>query len=245
MAFAGDEQEKFFSNSNGNSFHYKSGGLNLPFMFEDGTLSLEEKKEIFKDYKRILNHLSPKMRRSIKKRSLKKDSNIKLEEALVFKGKYKKIPDGYENLYGIIGKNAAGIEYLIIPHELSDAYKTVIKLKISKKEVFDQLEDFIHFMNNLETREIPKLSDLLYLSKSADTLREDLASMTVESFRNGYGKYQYKMGSLFNFQGKNDDFKGQITSKMIVLHLNGDFVDEFPVVYDNGKWKIVIFIPGV
>ncbi|HHX98235.1 MAG TPA: hypothetical protein P5169_04315 [Kiritimatiellia bacterium] len=226
--------------------HQPSESRNV--VFEDTSLTQLEQRCILQDYQVLIGHLEIEGSRQIGKERQttleQKAGNLFPSRVLVHKKGRKKLPDGYENDFGLIATGEGGAEHLVIPRRLSAAYRQAFRLRDENKDAFSRLSKFIQFMNHLESEAMPSMDALLYLHGRAKEYRDKLQEKTAEDFIRDYGKYTYAMPSILTVVKGKGELQNALTTEMpIVDKETGSRIGELPLVYHDERWKIVIIIP--
>ncbi len=219
-------------------------------VFEDSSLTQSEKESILQDYQLLVGHLEPDGSRKIeeeRRTTLKTGAgNLSLSRALVCKKGRKKLPDGYENEFGLLAVGESGDEYLVIPRRLSTAYKHALRQRSENEEAFSSLPQFVQFMNNLPSDYIPPIDTLLYLQGTAKKYREYLKGKNATDFIHDYGKYAYAMPSILTVSKGIGELQNTFITEMpIIDKKTGARIGELPLVYHGDRWKILIIIPDI
>jgi len=219
-------------------FRLDVNDIDLPVFFQEQSLSEEKKKTILQDYRQILTGLeAQKAYYSIIQVYGQGDNAIRATKKLKYSASYIKIPDGFEDEFGIVFTSKNGQEQILIPQKLSDAYKDAIRLKLTYQASYDAFPDFIQLMNHLTAEKLPPVRDILYLHGEAQKLADEAVDKTPQDFIEGYGRHRYAPGSLLELTEKD----GRLMASMYVMDKgSGKRVGEMPIIYDAGRWKIYV-----
>lgn len=238
------------SQSEGQGIRFRDAERAIPVVFEDESLSQEARTAILDDCRLLLCHLCAGDRRelSAKRTVVVGGLTLRVSKALVYTKGRQKLPNGYGAEYGILGVTQDGEEHFLVPTRLSDAYRTALRLREEQPNVFSQLEEFVRFMNNLNRAELatmPGAGEVMYLHGDAAKYRDEAARMTASKFVREFGKQRYGVPSMLDVKKGTGDLMDMLVTKMRVMDATTlETVDELPLVYQAGRWKILITIPG-
>jgi len=220
----------------------KVSGVDLPVLFEDQSLNEEQKRTILQDYRQILAGMEPQGIRDSRVQKYEGDvGDVRVDKQIQHSAKYLKRPDGYEDQYGLVGTSNNGLEQVVIPKLLSDGYKSAIDLVNAHSEAYESLPEFIQLMNHLDAGKLPLVREMFYLHGGAKEFADELDNRPIQEFINDYGKHRYALGSLLEMA----EADGRLVADMYVIDTkSGKRVDEMPIIYDGGHWKIFITMTG-
>lgn len=237
----GDDTRK-----NASSYRFEKGDLDLPIVFEDQSYPESMKRMLLDDYNFVLVGLVPQGRYpETTQRSISESGRtLHVAEGIHFSGR-KKRPDGFEDMFGVLGVSSNNEEFLVIPRKLSDGYKSAFEIKDKHQKAFNELDEFIVFMNNLESASIPPVKDLFYLDDNTVKYSDDVDTAKVREFRDAYQPFRYSLSSILDVRIGEGDYEGKLMATLFVYEKNGNKrIGEHALIYDDGRWKILVIIPG-
>lgn len=218
-------------------------GINLHVFFEDPTLSVAEKDTIIRDYGEIIVGMKPDGMRDVGIEIFGRGARaVHVGKQMQYSAKYLKRPSGYEELYGLVGSSKNGKEaVVVVPKELSDGYKAAIELANAHKQAFVSLPEFIQLMNRLDEGMLPPVRELFYLHGGAEIFAAEINERSIQEFVDEYNAHRYAFGSLLEMT----KVDGKLVAYMYVIDAEcGSRMDEMPIIYDGGRWKIFITLEG-
>lgn len=176
-------------------------------------------------------------------------SEYQLHERLEFLGQGRHFPEDLSEVY-LYETN--GIKQVFISDDVVEKYRIAQSRKDAAPRIYEELDNFLDLMNNLEQKRVRSPEGLLYLHGAARQYEKELVgSLNPESFQDAYGRYEYKQPSLLEikkgaeFSNYLSDLGDQFVAKVYVYDKEGRLRDGSPpFVYHEGKWKLLIVIPG-
>lgn len=146
-----------------------------------------------------------------------------------------------------------GIKQVFISDDVVEKYRIAQSRKEAAPRVYEDLENFLDLMNNLEQKRVRSPEGLLYLHGAARQYEKELVgSLNPESFQDAYGRYEYKQPSLLEiksgaeFSNYLSDLGDQFVAKVYVYDKEGRLRDGSPpFVYHEGEWKLLIVMPEI
>ncbi|MHC4198734.1 MAG: hypothetical protein ACYSU0_01925 [Planctomycetota bacterium] len=155
-----------------------------------------------------------------------------------------------------------GAEYLLVQKAMSDAYEESFKAIEDNPMALTHLESFLDYMNHIEEREWVGVENLVYpcfLASYAEKLWQEYRDKGKEDFLRGWHRKGKKRRLAYpsalaiakpsdrlterELRGLEHDMPELIAS----LHRTDDegrFEGEWPFVYHNGKWKMLLPFGG-
>jgi hypothetical protein len=172
-----------------------------------------------------------------------------LAKYIDFRGRGRYFPDEIKDIY--IYENASG-KQVFVSDETVEAYQIAESRRNAAPEVYGDLEDFLHMMNNLDEVSIQNPEERFYLYGEAQRYEKQmLETLTPKSFQNAYGRNRYRTPSLLEIKRGNEfdsllqDLGNKFVAKVYVYDQANRISDGSPpFVYHEGKWKLLIVIPG-
>jgi hypothetical protein len=241
IALYGDDSRK-----NASSHRFENGGFDLPIVFEDQNFSESMKRMLLDDYNSVLVGLVPQGRHlKTTQRSISDSGRtLNVAEGINFSGR-KKRPNGFEDMFGVLGVSSNNEEFLVIPKKLSDGYKSAFEIKYKHPKAFNELDEFIVFMNSLETASIPPVKILFYLDNNTVGYSDDVNAAKAFDFREAYQSFRYSLSSILDVRIGEGHYEGKLMATLFVYEKNGNKrIGEHSLIYDDGHWKILVLIPG-
>lgn len=207
-----------------------------PVVFEDTSLSRNEKQAIIDDYRTICSKLAPQG--SFQTKTLEGKPILWMRSG----NAYWPVPDAAKEHAGLLRKETDGREVAVVDRALSDAYKKALAHKNAYRNAYDCLPEFVALMNNLREEKLPAtLGEMVYFAKDAKHYEDKVLKESIKKFVDSFGKSRYEMPSILEFE----EFEG-LPRANVEMYLDGEPKDffYFPVVFEGGRWKLLIY-PGM
>lgn len=142
--------------------------------------------------------------------------------------------------------------YLLFSKELTDLYIKAFENIKNNQMAYRELSEFVGFMNDLTNKKVgSNYQDYMYVTYGADELNDEDQREFGEKFKSQFGRYKYSMPSILNFKKGLDysnktfkEFGGDLITEIGVQDENGQTISSMPLIYEKGKWKIIIFQYG-
>lgn len=207
-----------------------------PMVFEDGTLTASEKLLILNDYKLMWEAYPSQLAylagipNDITTLLLPGGGEV-MRNAIIYRERMP-IPmwSGYEQEIGALG-TISGFGYVLpISKMLSDAYRSKMQLP-DFGAAYAALNSFFYTMSHLEETEYTKIGDIIFSHE------EKTANMSIRYFIEAHKDTQFIPSSILNIQIGEWDLPSNLTLAIGVKE-EGLPLLEWPIVYDNGRWKI-------
>ena len=222
---------------------FRSGNLEFSLLFGDN-VEFEIQKLITEDILLLYGHLDIHLKNLDNSTSfLVGKSLVGSKQKIDFLGPGRYLPSEVRELFGYVAE-LNDKRYIIISDELVQAYRDAKIFSQKHRSAFDNLSQFLDMMNDLENADIPKLNEIFYFDESAAQYKE--------KFIKEYGGLRYKKPSIFDTKEGHSFSKSffkkygsKLITKVYVFDDSGTLKDGSPpFIYDNGKWKLLIYIPG-
>lgn len=223
-------------------FQLKVNDKRFPVFFEDRTLTDDEERAVVADYQLLLEELVPVGRHQfLKPRVIQQgDTEIRITSALRYSAKHCKGPRGYNDVLGMVCESRDEQECLVIRKKLSDGYKAALVLKKAHEEACRALPKFVALLNNIDETSVPAVKDFFYLPGPNKEHSEELASTSKQKIVEAYRPFRYTWTSILELQM----FEGRLLTIVYAANKDDGHLYDRPVIYDDGRWKIAVFIPG-
>lgn len=224
-------------------------GFKFRVLFEDDDLEKETQQIILDDFRSVYGHL-PMYRARIphKRKSFEIDGRtVTVIKIIDFVGGHGDSPKELENRFGFI-VTITDIDYLVIPVELTDAYKKALAFIEKNRAAYAKLQEFEKFMNELKPGAVPAWDDLFYmLPQDAQKWSQEVKEKGRQDIASKHGEWRYEIPSLFSFRKGLPG--GSLLDNDLIAHLrifeaDGDWVQKMPFIFHEGRWKMLLIIPG-
>ena len=122
---------------------------------------------------------------------------------------------------------------------MSDAYKKALANKKAHREAYDCLPAFVDLMNNLREEDLPAtLGEIVYFANDAKRYEKQVLEGTIKELVDSFSTNRFEMPSILDME----EFEG-LPRANIGMYLYGQQKSfyHFPVVFEGGRWKILIY----
>lgn len=224
-------------------------GFKFRVLFENGDLEKETKRIIHDDFRTVYGHLPMyEVRIPNTRRTFQIDGRaVPVTKIIDFVGGHRDRPNQLENQFGRI-VTVEEIDYLVVPVALSDAYKKALAFIEKNRTVYTKLQAFEKFMNNLKPGAVPAWEDLFYLhAKNDPGWSKDVKENDLQQFASKHGEWSYQLPSLFSFQkglSGGSSLDNEFIAHLRIFNTKGKFPPSIPLIYHEGRWKLLLIIPG-
>jgi hypothetical protein len=208
-------------------------------VFEDEGVGRGERAAMAEDYLGILAELAPQGSYDFQGRQRDgKGREIKWMEWSVEKPR---CPDRGEDEIGRLVVEEDGEEVAMVSKKLSDAYREAFRLWEKHPGAYRQLEAFLQRLNHLKEENPPESFDGLFYFP--ETHREYLLGffedLGMEKIVGTYSMMDYRFRSVLDCAENDGKLIALLIMSMADDGSGKSFVEEYPVVFDGGQWKLL------
>jgi hypothetical protein len=217
-----------------------AGGLSLPLVFQNPSVSSELRHTIAADLNLIFGHLSgseflPSPRRTVDVGG----QDYAVTSVINFTGRGRYVPEAIEGLIGQVVE-IGGQRSLYIDSRLETIYGQARQTHDKNRSVFEAFETFLSRLNSISDAPPEDFRRWIHVDGVPP---EVLNAFSKEQFIQAFGNKRYQKPSLLEFyrpsEAKNS-FKDAWTAQLYVVEPSG-ISDAAPTaIFLDGEWKLLL-----
>ncbi len=218
--------------------------LTLPLVFADTGTNAELRQAVARDLQMVFGHLDgyevvsaggvPPV--------MVKGHPITPTKLINFTGAGRYFPKVIDGEIGYVG-NFDGREALLITDKVIAAYREAMERRRAHPAAYNEIGHFINDLNLLATKPINDTRQMFVLDPAMASASSQLEQINPQVFAQQFGGQQYRAPSLLEIVDGaqiSDRYKGRLVAKLYAQTKDGLKDHMPPIIFDQGRWKLLI-----